>query len=417
MSALWLALGCGLVACSARPQPSPADEADKASVRPTLADDEPKPAVDGGTPAPQLVGPAGDPFAVADREIDPAPPADVPMAPVAAPPTPAKAFDAKHAPRAVDRFDEYVNVRALASSADRIYFADMTGRDGKIYSKIRAVDLDDGEVSSVRPDDGRIDALALSSDASELSWVSMPLDGGAPALWTMPLSPTAEEAEPVVADANYGTANHLTRLGDALFFVLPVTQQGRKGGIGRVPAGGGEKLAVGRSLGPAFSPVTDGERLYFMAHRRGAPDVVYSVDPTGSDLRAHVSVPRGIVALQVDGTHVYWARIGVDGRSTEVGRVPKAPGEGAPEVLVTIADVVFETMAVSDAGIWLGTSAAEPAGKVVQLDKATPANPRVVLEAPRIWKVFAQGDRVFVHVERPGDDGQAHRAFVELRPS
>lgn len=414
------ALFGALLACSARSKPSPSQNEGEAPAgedtapagekpRPTLATDD----------AP--TGSPTNPFSAADVEIEVEAPADIPtVASAAKAPVPATPIAQRPAPKVRERFDEYVNVRALAAGPERIFFADMTGLDGQIFSKIRSVPLDGGDVQLVRDGQGRVDAVVVDEAGTSLSWVAMTPKGGPPALWTaaLPSEESQKTADPITSDSNYGTANHLARLGEALFFVLPVTEQGRSGGIARVPVTGGPKTAIGRRLGPAFSPVTDGERLYFMAHQRDAPDVIYSVDEAGRDLRAHVAVPRGIVALGLDDRSVYWARIGDDGRSTEIGRAPKVNADDAPapEVLTTIAGHVFETMAVARGGIWLGTSAAEPVGRVVHVDLEAAAPAATVLEVPRVWTVFAAGERVFVHFERPGDDGQAHRVFAELLP-
>ena len=77
-----------------------------------------------------------------------------------------------------------------------------------------------------------------------------------------------------------------------VFWIAPVRAQGKRGGIGLRPRGQDrtEHLA---ELGPAFSLITAGARVYFMAHKRGGLDVVYSMDTAARGrARSREDAPR-----------------------------------------------------------------------------------------------------------------------------
>ena len=204
---------------------------------------------------------------------------------------------------------------------------------------------------------------------------------------------------------------HVVNCEGAPMWISPVQAQGRLGGIGRHDAKSGTRAHFAE-LGPAFALTAGHGRVFFMAHRPSGPDVIYSVNAEAEDLRAHVRMPRGVMALAASATHVYWARLGTDGRSTEFGRVPISGG--TPEALGTIDAHVFDNLAVVGDGLVAGTSVVETPGHVVHLalaNGAWTAWPGVA----RVRQVVGEGDGVFVHHESVDGD-VPRRVFRALGP-
>lgn len=188
-----------------------------------------------------------------------------------------------------------------------------------------------------------------------------------------------------------------------VFWIAPVRAQGKRGGIGRFDPAAKTRTEHLAELGPAFSLITAGARVYFMAHKRGGLDVVYSMDTAAEDVRAHVKMPRGLLAMAVDDRTIYWARLGGDGRSTEFGAVP-VDGSTPPRSLGRVEGTVFDGLAVGDGELIVSTSAAQQPGIVARLPLKG-GDVTAFKSVDRVWQLLSDSKGVYVHHEFAGEEG------------
>lgn len=198
----------------------------------------------------------------------------------------------------------------------------------------------------------------------------------------------------------------------APFWIAPVLQQGRVGGLGWIDPSSGKRAKLYPELGPAFSLTSGGGRVFFMAHARGGPDVIYSLATDGTDLRSHVKMARGVLGIVVGAGFIYWSHLTSDGRSTDFGRV-SIDGSKPPEALATLKGHVFQSLAFAGDGLVAATSPAELPGHVVKIP-ADKSAPQAWSSVPRVWQVVGDEAGVFLHYEH-SDKGTPVRSFARLK--
>ncbi len=254
---------------------------------------------------------------------------------------------------------------------------------------------------------GRVDAIFHAEDG--LCFVEFPNDAK-DGIHLMRVSKDGAEVRSLLAGFDGG--HRVVNCEGAPFWIAPVQQQGRLGGLGWIDPASGGRAKLHPELGPAFALTSHGGRVFFMAHQRGGPDVIYSMRDDGTDLRGHVKMTRGVIGVAVGSGFVYWSHLMSDGRSTDFGRVA-VDGSSPPEALATLKDHVFQSLAVGKNGLIAATSAAELPGHVVHIP-ADKGAPQTWPSVPRVWQVVGDTDGVFLHHEH-SDEGAAVRSFARLQ--
>jgi hypothetical protein len=211
--------------------------------------------------------------------------------------------------------------------------------------------------------------------------------------------------------AGFDGGHRVVNCEGAPFWIAPVTQQGRRGGLAWIDPASGERAGLHPELGPAFALTSHAGRVFFMAHQRGGPDVIYSMATDGTDLRGHVKMPRGVLGVAVGAGFIYWSHLMSDGRSTDFGRVA-IDGSAPPEALATIKNHVFQSIALARDGLIAATSPAELPGHVVKISAGQSA-PQAWPSLPRVWQVVGDEAGIFLHYER-SVQGAPVRSFARL---
>ncbi len=341
--------------------------------------------------------------------LTPAPAAMPDLSPIldATPPAPAvRASSELPAPTHTlppSQWETSKEVRVSHAFAGRLFVAEVTF-GGALETTIREVRSKKAPPLLKRT--ARVDAINHSKDG--LCFVEFPNDSK-DGIHLMTASADGTRVGSLLAGFDGG--HRVVNCEGAPFWIAPVTEQGRRGGLAWIDPASGKRTGLHPELGPAFALTSNEGRVYFMAHQRGGPDVIYSMATDGTDLRGHVKMPRGVLGVAVGSGFIYWSHLMSDGRSTDFGRVA-IDGSAPPEALATIKDHVFQSIALANDGLIAATSPAELPGHVVKIS-ADQRAPQAWPSLPRVWQVVGDEGGVFLHYER-SEQGAPVRSFARL---
>lgn len=277
-------------------------------------------------------------------------------------------------------------VQSMAVDDTHIYVSRVALPQGD-RGEIARVPLAGGKLETLAGDLGRPDSLIV--DGGELFWIERPGREGDPASGIRAIKTTGGEIRQVATDPRVEHGLAVTR--DMVYWVLRVEEQGKVGGLAGAPRAGGETKDFYRDKGPVFHTRGAGDRLFFMAHLGSAPDIIYSMDQDGSNLREHHSALRGIVALHVDESQVYWGQADFDNLKTSIMAAPLGGGEA--RTLWTLEGKLLDQVSSDTDSVWASTSAVEDLGEVFRVPKAG-GDATKVAESRHVWRLFNPGAKV-----------------------